>query len=126
MLLIVSLFSDTEGVPSTAIREISTLKTLNHPSVVQMIDVILERNKIFMVFEYLNLDLKEFLDSSTVRLEEDLVKVFCGVLFIGNWNIRIFPMSIEFHESVVTRHRVLSFTFSITSRLKTAEFITRP
>lgn len=66
---------DTEGVPSTAIREISVLKGLNHPAVVQLLDIVVVEKKLFLVFEYLNMDLKEFLDASTVKLEEDLVKV---------------------------------------------------
>jgi serine/threonine protein kinase len=41
------------GVPSTAIREISLLKELAHPNVVQLKDVIYADNRLYLVFEYL-------------------------------------------------------------------------
>lgn len=72
----VYICSDTEGVPSTAIREISLLKRLNHPSVVQLIDVIAIDRKVYLVFEYLNMDLNEFFEASKIRLEDALVKVY--------------------------------------------------
>ena len=50
----IRLENETEGVPSTAIREISILKELEHPGVVQLLDVIHQEQKIFMVFEYLD------------------------------------------------------------------------
>lgn len=36
----IRLDADVEGVPSTAIREISLLKELNHPAIVKLMDVV--------------------------------------------------------------------------------------
>jgi serine/threonine protein kinase len=47
-------FSESEGVPSTAIREISLLKELEHPNVVKLLDVVHADQKLYMVFEYLD------------------------------------------------------------------------
>ena len=44
---------ETEEAPSTAIREISLLKELEHPGVVQLLDVVHQDQKLFMVFEFL-------------------------------------------------------------------------
>lgn len=44
---------DNEGIPSTALREISLLKGLNHPNIVPLLDIILEPNKIILIFEYM-------------------------------------------------------------------------
>ena len=49
-------------MPSTAIREISLLKELDHPNVVQLLDVIHADQKLYLVFEYLDMDLKKHMD----------------------------------------------------------------
>jgi len=58
----IRLETEDEGVPSTAIREISLLKELNHPAVVRLMDVLHEDAKLYLVFEYLDCDLKKFMD----------------------------------------------------------------
>jgi len=60
----IRLDQDDEGVPSTAIREISLLKELRHENVVSLLEVIHEETKLYLVFEYLDLDLKKHMDSS--------------------------------------------------------------
>ena len=60
----IRLDQDEEGVPSTAIREISLLKELRHENVVSLLEVIHEETKLYLVFEYLDLDLKKHMDSS--------------------------------------------------------------
>ena len=49
----IRLETESEGVPSTAIREISLLKELDHSNVVQLLDVIHADQKLYLVFEYL-------------------------------------------------------------------------
>uniref|UniRef100_A0A671N553 cyclin-dependent kinase n=1 Tax=Sinocyclocheilus anshuiensis TaxID=1608454 RepID=A0A671N553_9TELE len=72
----IRLDTETEGVPSTAIREISLLKELNHPNIVKLRDVIHTENKLYLVFEFLHQDLKRFMDSSSVAgISLPLVKV---------------------------------------------------
>ncbi|XP_061090131.1 cyclin-dependent kinase 3-like [Conger conger] len=60
----IRLDADTEGVPSTAIREISLLKELSHPNIVKLLDVVHTEKKLYLVFEFLNQDLKKYMDSS--------------------------------------------------------------
>lgn len=44
--------SNNEGIPSTAIREISLLREIKHPNVVQLYDVISPKEKqLYLVFE---------------------------------------------------------------------------
>jgi len=59
----IRLDAEDEGIPSTAIREISLLKQLQHPNVVRLFDVILADQKLTLVFEYLDQDLKKYLDT---------------------------------------------------------------
>ena len=51
-----------EGIPSTAIREIALLRELSHPGIVNLIDIVHGKNKLYLVFEYFNLDMKKYLD----------------------------------------------------------------
>ncbi|KAK8794840.1 hypothetical protein WA158_001820 [Blastocystis sp. Blastoise] len=62
-----------EGIPSTAIREIALLKELNHPNIVKLYDVIHSDNCLTLVFEYVDQDLRKFLDKEH-HLEEPLIK----------------------------------------------------
>lgn len=62
-------YSESQGVPSTAIREISVLKEMEHPNVVQLLDVVHADDKLFMVFEYVNMDLKKHLEDFGVDKE---------------------------------------------------------
>eukprot|EP00929_Paragymnodinium_shiwhaense_P012860 TRINITY_DN120745_c0_g1_i1.p1 TRINITY_DN120745_c0_g1~~TRINITY_DN120745_c0_g1_i1.p1 ORF type:complete len:331 (-),score=79.80 TRINITY_DN120745_c0_g1_i1:225-1217(-) len=50
-----------DGVPSTAIREIAVLKELPHQNVVQLRDVFCKPEKLLLVFEYLEMDLKKYM-----------------------------------------------------------------
>jgi serine/threonine protein kinase len=49
-------------VPSTAIREISLLKELNHANIVKLLNVIHHDAKLYLVFEFLDVDLKKYMD----------------------------------------------------------------
>ncbi|XP_015675200.2 cyclin-dependent kinase 3 [Protobothrops mucrosquamatus] len=80
----IRLDSETEGVPSTAIREISLLKELKHPNIVRLLDVVHNQKKLYLVFEYLNQDLKKYMDSSrTGELPLSLVKSYLYQLLQG-------------------------------------------
>ncbi|KAI0145405.1 cyclin-dependent protein kinase [Xylariaceae sp. FL1272] len=52
-----------EGTPSTAIREISLLKELKHENIVGLHDVVHTENKLMLVFEYMDGDLKKYMDT---------------------------------------------------------------
>ena len=58
----IRLENEDEGIPSTAIREISILKQLNHPYIVNLVDLIHGDKKLYLVFEYMDHDLKKYLD----------------------------------------------------------------
>ncbi|EFO91047.1 hypothetical protein GCK72_008427 [Caenorhabditis remanei] len=59
----VRLDDDDEGVPSSALREICILRELKHRNVVRLYDVVHSENKLTLVFEFCDQDLKKFFDS---------------------------------------------------------------
>jgi serine/threonine protein kinase len=72
-----------EGVPCTTLREISVLKELRHPNIVTLLDVVYERTSLFIVFEYLDQDLKQYLDYAGTDLNKLLVKSYMHQLLTG-------------------------------------------
>uniref|UniRef100_A0A1Q3EWI8 Putative serine/threonine kinase n=1 Tax=Culex tarsalis TaxID=7177 RepID=A0A1Q3EWI8_CULTA len=74
----IRLESDDEGIPSTAIREISLLKELKHPNIVSLEDVLMEENRLYLIFEFLSMDLKKYMDTLPAEklMDPDLVKSY--------------------------------------------------
>lgn len=59
----IRLEAEDEGIPSTAIREIALLKQLQHPNIVRLYDVVHTEKRLTLVFEFLDQDLKKYLDT---------------------------------------------------------------
>ncbi|OAL06049.1 Pkinase-domain-containing protein [Phaeosphaeriaceae sp. SRC1lsM3a] len=74
-----------EGTPSTAIREISLMKELRHENIVLLHDVIHTENKLMLVFEFMDKDLKRYMDSRGDRgaLDPATIKSFMYQLMRG-------------------------------------------
>ncbi|XP_058109734.1 cell division control protein 2 homolog A isoform X1 [Magnolia sinica] len=80
----IRLEQEDEGVPSTAIREISLLKEMQHGNIVRLQDVVHSDKRLYLVFEYLDLDLKKHMDSCP-ELSKDprLIKTFLYQILRG-------------------------------------------
>ena len=63
-----------EGIPSTALREIALLKELDHNNIVNLIDIVHGDNKLYLIFEYFNQDMKKYLDKKGSPLPIEHVK----------------------------------------------------
>lgn len=79
----IRLEHEDEGVPSTAIREMSILKALDHPNIVNLLNVESHNNKLYLVFEYLDQDLKRYIDSVHEPIEPLLVKSYMYQILSG-------------------------------------------
>nr|CAD1830376.1 unnamed protein product [Ananas comosus var. bracteatus] len=81
----IRLEQEDEGVPSTAIREISLLKEMRHGNIVSRLqDVVHCEKRIYLVFEYLDLDLKKHMDTCPdLAKDPRLVKKFLYQILRG-------------------------------------------
>lgn len=70
----VKMDHDEEGVPSTAIREVAVLKNADHPHIVKLLDVCCAPGKLHLIFEFVDLNLKQFMKRLNQRLEPSLVR----------------------------------------------------
>ena len=84
----IRLQAEEEGIPSTAIREISLLKELSHINIVKLYEVMHTPKKLTLVFEYVEQDLKKVIDSTNGKgldmkyLKSFLYQLLKGVDFI--------------------------------------------
>lgn len=63
----IRLEAEDEGVPSTAIREISLLKEMNDPNVLRLLNIVhADGHKLYLVFEFMDLDLKKYMEALPV------------------------------------------------------------
>ncbi|XP_071993607.1 cyclin-dependent kinase 18 isoform X1 [Engystomops pustulosus] len=72
-----------EGAPCTAIREVSLLKNLKHANIVTLHDIIHTEYSLTLVFEYLDSDLKQYLDNCGNLMCMHNVKIFMFQLLRG-------------------------------------------
>lgn len=108
--------SEDEGIPSTAVREISILKQLDHPNIVHLHDVILTEISLTLVFEYLDQDLKNYLDA-------------CGDKGIDDYTVKSFLFQLLQGIGYCHEHRVLhrdlkpqNLLINMDGELKLADF----
>ncbi|CAG2247412.1 cyclin-dependent kinase 12-like [Mytilus edulis] len=89
----VRLENEKEGFPITAVREIKILRQLNHPNIVNLKEIVTDKQQaldfkkdkgaFYLVFEYMDHDLMGILESGMVHLKEEHVASFTKQLLDG-------------------------------------------
>ncbi|CAD1469756.1 hypothetical protein QLX08_009971 [Tetragonisca angustula] len=130
----IRLETESEGVPSTAIREISLLRELTHPNIVQLFDVVDGDNHLYLVFEFLQQDLKKLLDSVKGGLDQALVKSylyqllkaisFCHLHCILHRDLKPQNLLIDREGHIKLADFGLARTFGVPVRTYTHEIVT--
>lgn len=72
----VKIDAEEEGIPATSIREISMLRDIQHPNIVQLKDVLMSDLKLYLVFEFLTMDLARFMKINQTGLDPRMVKSY--------------------------------------------------
>lgn len=70
----IRILYEEEGVPSTAIREVSLLKECDHPNVIKLHEVHSNASALYLVFEFLDMDLRMYLKRNGQFTESMLLK----------------------------------------------------
>ncbi|XP_029056347.1 cyclin-dependent kinase 2 isoform X1 [Osmia lignaria lignaria] len=130
----IRLETESEGVPSTAIREISLLRELTHPNIVQLFDVVDGDNHLYLVFEFLQQDLKKLLDFVKGGLDQALVKSylyqllkaisFCHLRCILHRDLKPQNLLIDREGHIKLADFGLARTFGVPVRTYTHEIVT--
>jgi len=68
----IKMSNDEEGLPPTTLREITLLREVSHPSIVHMFDLryYFRERKLYLMFEYMDMDLRKFIDRRTLEKRE--------------------------------------------------------
>ncbi|KAH6892276.1 hypothetical protein B0T10DRAFT_401584 [Thelonectria olida] len=74
---------ERDGFPVTAVREIKLLQSLRHVNIVNLQEVMVEKNDCFMVFEYMSHDLTGLLNHPSFKLDAAQKKHLAKQLFEG-------------------------------------------
>ncbi|KAJ7174296.1 kinase-like domain-containing protein [Mycena filopes] len=83
------MHNEKEGMPVTALREIKILKALNHPCIVNILDMFVVRStatdplSVYMVFPYMDHDLAGLLENERVKLQPSHIKLYMKQLLEG-------------------------------------------
>ena len=74
---------EDRGIPASALREISLLKELVYPHIVRLYDVLYSATKLTLVFEYLDSDLKKFIEGQRGDLDMKTIRDLLRQLLRG-------------------------------------------
>lgn len=77
------LESEREGFPITAMREIKLLQSFEHPNIVGLLEMMVERGQITMIFDYLDHDLTGLLTHPDMQLTDGHRKTIFRQLLDG-------------------------------------------
>jgi serine/threonine protein kinase len=74
-----------EGIPSTALREISLLRSLKHSNIIRLYDIQVHQptGELFLFYECMEMDLYEYMKLYRQALPEDLSKSYLKQMLLG-------------------------------------------
>ncbi|OHT00525.1 Cell division control protein 2 like protein [Tritrichomonas foetus] len=74
---------EEDGIPSTTLREMSILRSINHSNVVSLKDVIIQPGSLMLITEYLDYDLRRLLNKLKGPLDLPLIRSYAFQLLCG-------------------------------------------
>ncbi|CAG9529901.1 unnamed protein product [Cercopithifilaria johnstoni] len=84
----------SEGIPGTALREMTLLRRLKHPNIVSLLEVILDEQLVYLIFEFVSMDLRKCIDNipygKLMKKDEQksyLYQILQGICFCHQRNV---------------------------------------
>lgn len=71
------------GFSNSILREVSLLRQLSHPNIVSIKDFFTHEESDYITFEYLSIDLRNFMNSISTRLPESAIKFYTHQILKG-------------------------------------------
>lgn len=123
-----------EGIPSSSLREIAALKNLKHPNILELYEVVHTGSSIYLVFEYLDQDLKKALEDTKCGLIDRVAKSYLHQLLKGLaycHSRRILHRDLKLQNLLVDKHGIIKLAdfglarnMSLPLRVYTKEVVT--
>jgi len=121
--------SEDEGIPATTIREVSLLRALSHPHIVALYACITKVNQLYLVFEFMEMDLKKYMEignPSQIQIHKMTIALLSGInycLSMGVYHRDLKPQNILVNMD--GNVKIADFGLGREVLLKAAEPITR-
>ena len=78
-----------EGIPITALREMCILKHIKHENIVELLEIIQDIDKIILIFEFVDQDLKMYIDKNKGIKDVNIIKSFVYQILKGLYHCHI-------------------------------------
>lgn len=86
VMKVVRIDSEQDGIPSSCIREISAMKSFDHPNIVKCLDVVYTPKKVCIIYEFMDMTLHRFLCRKS-PMEPELIRsysyqILCAIAYM--------------------------------------------
>lgn len=87
-LKLVRMDQEDDGIPGNSLREISILQSVEHPNIIAMREVICEEGHINLVFEFMDRDLRNYLERMKAKpispglIQSYSFQLLCGIYYL--------------------------------------------
>jgi len=83
LIKVVKMNQEEPGIPSRTVREVSILNDVDHVNIVKLLGSYFEADTFTCVFQYLDMNLSNYLNSGSKKISDDLLKSYSYQLLSG-------------------------------------------